>query len=195
MACVIFVAVCFLALKSCGLAGRSDDCAILNTSNVLAPDGKHEAVVTDQACAFGFGQGGEYIRIFVGRAGQVDSTNGREVFIAHFRPEVVWSDSNELTITVNTLSWIGTSLHQAGEVKIIYRVADRLSEEHMRKDLAEWEQRQLNDLDARSSLTPEQRRAPLANIQFVKRAQLDAYARFKEWAKQNAQQLPNGANP
>lgn len=195
MSCVIFVTISFVALKSCGFAGRSDDCAIVSRSSLPAPDGKHEVIITDQECAFGFGQGGKYIRVFVGKAGEV-ATDGNEVFIAgSFQPEVIWSNSNELTITVNKASWIGTSLHQAGDVSIVYRVADRLSEENVRKELADWEQRVLDELAKRSSLTPEQLKAPLANIEFSKRAQLEAYARFKDWAKKNAQSSPNDTNP
>jgi hypothetical protein len=150
MSCVIFAAGSFLAvslpLKLWRPAVRADDCAVLNQSNVPAPDGKHEAIISHEACALGFGVGGEYVRVLVGTAGQVDSTNGREAFIAYFQPDVVWSNPNELTITVKNVSWIGTSLHKAGDVSIVYRVAEQLSQENIEKERAEWEARALKAL-------------------------------------------------
>jgi len=124
---------------------RSPDCGPVTDTSFRSPTGRKVAHVVNQKCAYGFaaGYGAFWIVLGnevanVGREDRVDQLAPEQsvVFKAFlFRPQLSWTDDNNLVVTIEELSPIQKSLHSLGDVRIKYRIADKLSKETYLREL------------------------------------------------------------
>jgi hypothetical protein len=173
---------------------RTQDCSHHETV-LPSPDGTHKARLVNEACDFiGVNNNNAYW-VAVGPSSGGWFGHETAIFlswdsaadIAEFAPDVAWSDDHHLVITIQYVSNVRTSLHEADGVTVIYRLADRLSEENFRKNTEEYERRAEEDLRNHvSTFTGNPEKDPAALKDLIARTWKD-YQRFKEWAKANAE--------
>jgi hypothetical protein len=162
---------------------QADSCFIEQSSTSLSPDKSHEALLVEQTCAYG-PIGGTYHILSV-RSGN-PSDKGTDIFQTDQSvPTISWLGGRHLIVTINNVSWIGLSLHQAAGIEVSYRLADRLAQENIVKEEREWEQRSLASIHP---VPPGQTSVSLDSFNFAKAVQKENFEKFKAWAQAN---IPN----
>ena len=160
------------------LAGASCD---PTTETVFqSPDGKKQALLKNQICSPGLGA--SYNAYWVVVRGTADQDT--QVFATwDSAPDVEWRNDQELVITVQVVSHIGMSLHQAGAVVIQYRIGERLSASNFRREMDEFEARVL----AITRSQPRSPTQPLTGLRILIDDAWKDYHQFMQWAAKNAE--------
>lgn len=102
-------------------------------------------------------------------------------------PVVTWTDNNDLTITLAHLARVQTSLHRAGEISVIYKIADRLREARFHEDLRRWRQEEEEDERKNTSNIPLEVR--MSEVDRRNHRQMEYYGQFQAWVQEN---VPEG---
>ncbi len=170
-----------MTARTCSRNFADASCGPEKQTIVRSADGKHEAVLSNQYCAPGVGASSNAYWITV-RSGSGLSDKGVRVFETwNFAPDPIWRDNQNLEVKIRFVSDIGTSLHEAGVIKISYWIDEKLSEENFRKKMDKYQQKWADEFQTNPS-------SPQKKI--VKAAIVSAWAdyrRFKEWAEANAE--------
>jgi hypothetical protein len=120
-------------------AQASSDCGPVSDTIVASPDGTRTAHLMNQYCSYGFGAVYNPFWVVLGdevaRAGREDRVDqfGPEDHVVFktdtFAPSVLWADEKSLVITVEEVSVIYKSLRSVDDVRIKYKIAEKLSRE------------------------------------------------------------------
>ena len=148
------------------------ECPGRSISDLVAPDGKHVARLSESYCGMAFTTSHAY-QVGI-RMSFADAKDEDIVFITfETAPELTWRDRNHLVIVVNGVHAINKSLHKAGGIAIIYRLQPLLTEEAIRAQL-ETEQRRNVDIfhDRADSINANTR---------------ERYESFLRWADENTE--------
>lgn len=157
------------------------ECRDVHESVFPSGDGVHDAVLAHQYC------GGDIYWIDV-RNNRAWFGGNTKVFLTwEFAPTVAWGDSQHIVITINEVSDIGTSLHEADRIIVIYRLADRLSDENFRNRINEYEARTQENLRAHKSTFTGNPAQDAQALKDVVDREWQNYRKLQEWARVNVQ--------
>jgi hypothetical protein len=164
-----------------------ESCAIVSEKRHQSPDGKYDVRVVNQYCAGGFGTGDDTSWITIRELTKPGSEDVRIFESSDDTPDVSWISAERLLITVLHVCRIGTSLHRAGDVMVVYRIGERLSEEKFREKMEEYERNWVDNIkNGRATFTGHSDKDAEA-LRHAVEAQWAQYRRFKEWAAINAE--------
>jgi len=178
-AALIFVVVAIVGLRS----SRSDDFARpcvyagdVRDTVFAAPDGMHEAHTCADPEADAY-----WVTI---RSTDTPSSRATLVFMTwEFAPSVAWRDDGRVVITIEHFQDFFTAynqcLHQAAGIKVVYRLADRLSDENYRRTMDRIEQIWTSPKYARTHDS--------AFWQKLTTDRWEAFRKLKKWALANAE--------
>jgi hypothetical protein len=171
MRCIPFFLFIFVASAGIGANAKSSDCGPVTEVTFRSPSGTKIAHLVNQTCAYGFGAGFSVFWVVignevvtVGREDRVDqlAQEGAVAFkTLTFEPRVSWVDDNSLIIAIEEVSLIQKSLHSLDNVKIKYRISEKLSKDAYLSRL-------------KSSEPPE-----------LFKSHLKEYEVFEKWVKEN----------
>ena len=115
------------------------DCGPVTDTIYLSPDGAKTVHLMNQYCGYGFGAVQYPFWVVLGnavaKAGQEDRVDqfGPEDHVVFktfsFGPVVSWTDEKSLVITVEDISPIQKSLHSLDDIRIKYKISEKLSRE------------------------------------------------------------------
>jgi hypothetical protein len=176
------LAAAFFSLR----AHFAEECAPEKQTNILAANEAHEAVMTEKECAGAFASGYHdyFVRV---RNHSKAGDKGTEIFVTDSEPGVAWRDDDHLVITINYPSFIGTNLHQAEGISIVYRIADGLLETNYKNSLAERKRRVLQGLRDDAFQRGIDLSSSLKSAEEAFQTQFETYNRFMRWAKENVE--------
>ncbi len=165
-----------MGIRACVRASCSE--RIISSS--ASPDNSYDAQLIEGVCATG-PYGSTYHVLAIRKTGSSD--RGTEFFTTETSsPDFFWSDARRLIVTINTVSWIGRSRHQADGLEVSYRLADNLSEQNFERELQAWQERVL----AEHRPVAAGRKDPgLEQIRFTVATRQKLFEQFKAWARIN----------
>ncbi len=178
---IFFIVLAFIGVASCTYYSHRNDCDTFKGGNpIQSPDNKHELLITEQVCDFGFGANSDARVVTLKRTGTKDA--GTDIFVSEsIPPKITWNDTSNLTITIPTVMEITESLHSSDGIKIVYRLGDALSEENFKRTVKEWRERVI-----KAAKHPTL--SYLNQIAFTEKSWWESFQRLRAWAKENVAQ-------
>jgi hypothetical protein len=146
-----------------------------------SPDKKHEFHLVNLYCSGGATASSESYWVTVSDLTKPDDEGIRVFYTWDYAPDVSWGDREHIIITIMQVCQIRTSLHQAGSIRVIYRLADDLLEANFRKRMDEYERRSIDSTER--GLTADTPGALKNGVEFA----WAQYNKLKEWAAANAE--------
>jgi hypothetical protein len=147
-----------------------------------APDNKHVLSLVNQLCAGGVGISSHSYWITIRRLPEHNDEGIQIFYTWDYAPDVAWVDSKNIIVTILQVCQVRTSLHEAGAIRVTYRLADNLLPNNFREKMDDYERQAIEA--AAKGLTSDARdpTALKRRIEFA----WSEYDKLMEWAVTNA---------